>query len=156
MPKMMQLAQFDPACGRNKRGKVPVATEDELLEFCNSVRQAGGAEVLEALLPSTPGVPSECLIARGLNFDCTVGNTVYGMAWNGTGLRDGFFIPGTDSCFWVMTVHYGNSEDSMAKAQEVANALGLTQFANEIALPEHIGNAAEAFDQRVAFTEYLS
>lgn len=45
---------------------------DELLAFCNRVRAAGGAKQLDALLPGDRGNPDSCLIARNLNFACSV------------------------------------------------------------------------------------
>lgn len=48
------------------------ASLDEVLEFANTMRRAGGANVLEALLPSEPGNSQECLIANALNFGCKI------------------------------------------------------------------------------------
>jgi hypothetical protein len=44
----------------------------ELLEFCNAVRNAGGAEEIDHLEPGDLGRPNTCLIARNLNFHCAV------------------------------------------------------------------------------------
>jgi hypothetical protein len=48
------------------------ASFDEVLNFCNAVREAGGANPLDALLPAVPSDSTSCLIARNLNFSCTV------------------------------------------------------------------------------------
>lgn len=47
-------------------------SEQETLEFCNKVREAGGGVILDDLLPGIPSVSQECLIAQNLNFDCEV------------------------------------------------------------------------------------
>jgi len=48
------------------------ATMDELLEFANAVREAGGGNPIDALMPAIPEDPTSCLIARNLNFNCVV------------------------------------------------------------------------------------
>lgn len=45
---------------------------DKLLAVCNEVRDAGGGDAIEALLPAVPGNDKTCLIARNLNFNCSV------------------------------------------------------------------------------------
>lgn len=50
----------------------PRATLDELLEFCQAVRKAGGGNPLDALMPAVPQDQSQCLIAKNLNFNCEV------------------------------------------------------------------------------------
>lgn len=52
--------------------EVEPASIEKVLEFCNAVREAGGANPLDALLPSVPAESDSCLIARNLNFSCTV------------------------------------------------------------------------------------
>lgn len=49
------------------------ASLEELKDFCNKVREAGGAELLDELLPALPTDATACLIAKALNFDSTVG-----------------------------------------------------------------------------------
>lgn len=46
--------------------------ESEVLDFCNKVREIGGADILDSLLPGTPGQKNTCLIARNLNFNCRI------------------------------------------------------------------------------------
>lgn len=48
------------------------ASLETVLEFCNDVRDAGGANPLDALLPAVPQDSKKCLIARNLNFSCSV------------------------------------------------------------------------------------
>jgi hypothetical protein len=40
------------------------ATLQETLDFANKVREAGGADALDALMPSSPQEPGACLIAK--------------------------------------------------------------------------------------------
>ncbi len=48
------------------------ATLEELKDFANKVREAGGGNPLDALMPAVPQNATQCLIARNLNFNCTV------------------------------------------------------------------------------------
>lgn len=48
------------------------ATLEELKEFANAVREAGGGNPIDALMPAVPEDSSQCLIARNLNFNCVV------------------------------------------------------------------------------------
>jgi hypothetical protein len=66
---------------RHERQDVPVATEEELLDFANRWRAAGSAEALPALVPSDPVNTESCLIANALNFDCAVDAAGYGDLW---------------------------------------------------------------------------
>lgn len=105
------------------------ATFEELLDFCNKVREAGGGNPLDALMPAVPQVSDRCLVAKNLNFNCEV------QVW----------------AQWVMV-----SDEATAK--RIAEALGLklteqtvkvgtiyrTEFGVE--LPEAIGEVAQAFD----------
>jgi hypothetical protein len=58
---------FDPATVKG------MASLDELRDFCNRVRQAGGAKEIDDLMPAVPGQTEACLIAKALNFSCQVG-----------------------------------------------------------------------------------
>src|SRR4051812_34694482 len=58
--------------GSENPRRIPFASKDELLAYANRIREAGGANALDALLPSTPQQNSACLIARALNFGCKV------------------------------------------------------------------------------------
>lgn len=134
------------------------ATEQELLDFANKIREAGGADVLEALMPSKPGDAEACLIANALNFGCSV-RPVRGHLPT---YEDG-------SSPWVMEI--GGDED---KLRELGEALDLpivtitrsrfnySTYLDEyydvdvLALPKHIGNAAEAFDSGLGWTREYS
>lgn len=48
------------------------ASIEEVLEFANNVRKAGGGQLIDGLFPSIPQEPTYCLIANALNFDCEV------------------------------------------------------------------------------------
>lgn len=139
--------------------RLEVATEEELLAFANSIRQAGGANVLEALLPSTPSDSSECLIANALNFGCQVGTA------------SGFGVVKHDSAEarfpsraerWIMQLPENLTDEQRVALDGVEGVVlhEVTVFPNEphykehfyyLALPESIGNAAAAFDAEVAF-----
>lgn len=147
---------------RDINGK-PVATEEELLEFVNKGRAAGGANILEALLPSTPSDRNNCLIANALNFNCEVDVIKY---------HDDI-----GETTWAMILPPNIGEDrakSIAEALECELSvvrsvyevgLGYTDTPCEfdypnaevrIILPRHIGNAAAAFDAEEAFQEYVN
>lgn len=116
-----------------------VATEAELLRFANVIRQAGGAEVLEALLPSQPAVANQCLIANALNFSCEVDRGPLYPAWH-------------------MAFPDNMDEDRIREIAKAAHCRVRRPEPEEklvIQLPEHIGNTAWAFDERLAFTEYI-
>ena len=115
------------------------ATEQEVLDFANKVREAGGGEVIDELLPAYAGAPNQCLIAKALNFDCSV---------YPTGNIDGVYPTGNiddpATSFWIMDV------DSEV-ADKIADATGCEVHYrgddySSLKLPELIGNAAHAFD----------
>lgn len=125
----------------------PVATEDELLGFANAVRQAGGGQALPHLVNSTPGAAKACLIAKAVNFESAV--------QPGRG-RKKTFADGSKR--WVM-------ETSEEVAVKINEYLGLEVEKGEnydfetvwrLYLPIHIGNAAQAFDEKLAFQKYDS
>lgn len=127
-----------------KKVVVEYATEDEVLEFANKVRQAGGANILKALLPSEPNVPSQCLIANALNFSCHVSTGAASL-----GLPSGSFQ-------WYMELPENIGSE---KAKAIADYVGCElktidrgKLVFRILLPEHIGNAAHAFDKGVGWT----
>lgn len=133
-----------------------MATEADTLEFCNRVRDAGGANALKALLPSEPQNSLTCLIAGGLNFHCAV--SPY------ESVRNSFFHADTltelgyphksnvgpdECCVWVMKVR------SRALADKIGSVLGLPvedsrygtgEFPAIVVLPYKIGMVAETFD----------
>lgn len=126
----------------------PVATEQELLDFCNRVREAGGTTILDELLPSRPGNAGECLIANALNFGCKV--------WPDEILEDNLKA-GVVRWKWFMYLP-GNlsAEQRRAIAEAVGNELvPAGQSGDEkVELPTEIGNAAHAFDKGAAFRDF--
>lgn len=112
--------------------KIPYATEEEVLDFCNKVREAGGGESLSALLPGRIGSGSACLIAKSLNFDCEV--------WPHELKQNGEFE------YWYM--HFRRSQKDAGVVNRLAEALDLeiTYAGKAVKLPRLIGNAAHAFD----------
>lgn len=137
-----------------------VATEEELLAFANSIRQAGGAGVLDALLPSVQGNQHKCLIANALNFGCEVVP-----AWDALDITmdEGKFKSGASK--WIMRL-----PDNLTQAQRdglnKVKGVNLRHFHEDslypsvndedfyyLTLPEPIGNAADAFDEGAAFQE---
>lgn len=128
-------------------------TEEELLAIANKIREAGGAEVLEAFMPSRPSDPSHCLIANALNFGCQVAsypNYRLDEHYNTIpiDIPDGF---GT----WGM--HLPTREI----AQMVADTMGWHYDPDHapytVRLPERVGNTAAAFDSGQGWTaKYVS
>lgn len=55
-----------------KKVEVKRASLKKLLKFANEIREAGGGNPIDALIPAVPVNAEECLIARNLNFNCTV------------------------------------------------------------------------------------
>lgn len=153
-------------------GGKKVATEKELLDFANAIRKAGGANVIEALLPSEKGNSEACLIANALNFSCTVGGGLSVDRYNNQ------FPPLADGGWpWFMTFPDNMGVDRIREiAKQVPGARfawgwdtgrgeydmmsGLFSYPNArrvpaLRLPVHIGNAAEAFDEGKAFQNYV-
>lgn len=138
-----------------------VATERELLNFANKIRKAGGADILDSLLPSIREDSMSCLVATAVNFQSEVipwmpakePHRVLNKYW-----RDG-------SEKWLMIPQRGNQDDCNKLARELAKKLKLrllrqslggkpVEYAYGVLLPKHISNAAQAFDYQVAFQQY--
>ncbi len=98
------------------------ASFEEVLDFCNRVREAGGGDPIDALMPAIPRNSNACLLARNLNFDCSVRHL------------------GNEN--WVM---YVNDPDV---AVNIANALelSLSWSGRGVRLPKKIGLVARDFD----------
>lgn len=77
------------------------ASFEELFEFANAVRAAGGGNPIDALMPAVPEVSTQCLIAKNLNFNCVVQG---------------------DSDGWFMAV------DDVEIRDRIADALGLEKL----------------------------
>lgn len=126
------------------------ASNEELLKFANAVREAGGANPLEALMPAVPQESEQCLIALNLNFDCKVEGTSdqaeelgleeFGEAFEDTSSSNG----------WSMYIG-GPRAKKIARA--IRKKLGLKFVEREesteieIPLPPEIGQAAADFDR---------
>lgn len=116
----------------------PRATLEETHAFANAVREAGGGNPLDALMPAVPEDSTQCLIAKNLNFNCAVQPSGK-----------------TSDNFWVMVVYDKEVRD------RIASALGLRKINDPIALqqedvevpvygvrlPQEIANVAMAFDE---------
>ncbi len=132
------------------------ATLEELFEFANGVREAGGGNPLDALLPAIPQDPNECLIALNMNFSCTV------MGPPEEAYSEGKHYPeaGYDEhdSIWTMEV---DDKEIAAKIEKFIG-LGFVKInkdaredewteiidpVNFIVLPARIGAVAQAFDE---------
>lgn len=110
--------------------RIRFAGKDEVLAYANRIREAGGANALDALLPSDPNQSSSCLIARALNFSCQVYP------------EGSLYIDG--SRHWVMELPDAETTRRVAKAMK-ARVVRLDGRL-VMRLPKRIGNAAAAFD----------
>lgn len=132
------------------------ATLDELLDFANKVREAGGGNPIDALMPAVPEDSHQCLIARNLNFNCQVG---------GEGPAD------RDDDSWWMTLDSPETRDKIAEALGLESAdwdltsweypSDVNQDAIEVhtrkygvLLPERIAEVAIEFDRWYEALEY--
>lgn len=114
------------------------ATEAEVMAFANSIRQAGGASILYKLPLAIPHSSRSCLIAKALNFNCSVGRvegnsenkSIWGMTFDGS-------VP---------------PENLFAIADRVNTKLVRDQGKTYIVLPQHIKNSAIAFDYGIGWT----
>lgn len=124
------------------------ATIGELREFCNIVRKAGGANVLDALLPAIPQDSSSCLIARNLNFSCQVepcGETIANLI--PAKIKKKFNLYRHNP--WMMVLHDEDLAERIASAIGscvVEISLSTNNTTYNIPLPYKISNCAEAFD----------
>jgi hypothetical protein len=126
------------------------ATLEELLEFANKVRAAGGGKPLQALMPSVPQDPETCLIARNLNFECSVDDS--GSHYFSPQQKENAGYEWTSSKDVAWTMHVANGET----AEKIGESLSLdyiTDYDEDhgwedgfILLPARIGAVAQAFD----------
>lgn len=131
------------------------ATFEELLEFANEVRRAGGGNPIDALMPAVPADATRCLIAKNLNFNCNViGADSYS----------------DDNLAWAMVVEDSDVRDRIAEALnlpvvrahgdfehygEEGQYLRTTYVTEGIQLPERIGQVAHDFDEAQRIIERL-
>lgn len=130
---------------RKYNGKpIPYCTEEELLEFANKIRNAGGANIIEAFMPSVVGEPESCLIANALNFSCSV-NPVHP------------HLPNGEFPAWHMMFPYRTTCDEVELIAETVGCKCPPGYwggviDDTIILPREIGNAAQAFDEGIGWT----
>jgi hypothetical protein len=107
----------------------PRATLEETLAFANAVREAGGGNPLDALMPAVPEDASQCLIAKNLNFNCQVDT------WGGD---------------WVMHLKDEALRDRIAEklGLSIDNIVETEHYQADymVVLPPEIGKVAEDFD----------
>lgn len=115
------------------------ATVEELLTFANLVREAGGGNPIDAVMPAVPSDPHQCLVAKNLNFNCIV---------MGSEEEEGA---------WVMAVPDRDLAERVSAAIDMPIETGRwwtrdergyreVLFENAVRLPDRIGNLAGAFD----------
>ena len=126
----------------------PAASVEEVLDFCNKVRKAGGAKPLNALLPGVPSDPDACLIAQNLNFECMVMGPNTGATRED---RRKVKAAGGKEKIWCMFIRDEKVRDKIAAALDLV-AVNFDEgdgfeppFA--VILPQKIGNVAENFDK---------
>lgn len=126
------------------------ASFEELLEFANAVREAGGGNPLDALMPAVPEDQTQCLIAKNLNFNCVV-NGIGGYHKN---LDTGELV---GSGFWGMWVESEEVRDNIAAALDLPRVNSQAEYDDPddgrtvfysyaVVLPEEIGQVASDFD----------
>lgn len=116
------------------------ATLEEVLEFANAVREAGGGNPIDALMPAVPGDADQCLIAKNLNFNCQVaGGPVQGI--------------------WYMYISDHDIATRIAEKLELEldSAHRYRGYDNKsrIELPVRIGNVARDFDKTEDVLDHL-
>jgi hypothetical protein len=102
------------------------ASIQEVIDFANKVRKAGGGNIIDDLIPSEPESSNSCLIANALNFHSEIEADSNGV--------------------WQMTIH--DIETGKAISEEVGLDIIIDEEYNLaiIDLPENIGFVAKAFD----------
>lgn len=135
---------------------LPAASNEELIEFCNKVREAGGGKPLDALLPGIPMDSKACLIANNLNFHCQVG----GCVGDGVTPADQNLISKVASEEgWFMSVTDRTTRDKIAAALDLKTCDSIEEEYDwdkqktvrtewfSVLLPKKIGNVAHNFDE---------
>lgn len=134
---------------------LPVATKEELLEFANKVREAGEGTFIDALMPSYAHMTDSCLIANALNFECKVDSYWKTESEESTCERNWYMFLGDrkDLALKIAEVIGSTASETDPDPLREPNRYPESRGWN-VKLPQHIGNAAAAFDARLAFTEY--
>lgn len=125
---------------REKFGDADVASFDETLEFCNKVRKAGGGDLLSALMPGIPEDDKHCLIAKNLNFDCTVTCMTFEESGWGWGMA-------TDSKEEMVKISKELDLSLELPVGETYTSKVTPPLQEWIVLPHEIGLVAEFFDR---------
>ncbi len=126
------------------------ADELETIEFANAVRAAGGGEIISALMPSSPGDASSCLIANALNFNCKIRPLQALDFLVGARLRES--VGGRISEFKAFSGIWSMAVTDHAVAVAIGAELNLPVYVPElnrpaeIALPACFGEVASRFD----------
>jgi hypothetical protein len=116
-----------PTFTDHKGHVIEYADEAEVLDYCNRVREVGGADRIEALVPGHRSAAGSCMIARSLNFHCSV-------------------VPlGGKHTRWYIQWH----------GSDVRQKLDAAGLLDEGFLPQRIGMAAYAFDEGEGWTASL-
>lgn len=124
------------------------ASMKELHAFANRVREAGGGNPIDALMPAVPKDSTQCLIAKNLNFNCVVA---------GWGINAQDEAKGIE---WSMTVEDESTAQKIADAidSEVREVWSVDEWdafrdsdfdepaGYAIPLPAEIGQIAADFD----------
>lgn len=129
------------------------ASVQEVIEFANTVREAGGGNIISELMPSDPNEPDSCLIANALNFNCSIrpDEDVVEVEdlWS---YENEYEEGGADLLYhseWCMFVE--NEE----LAQKISNAIGTKYVVAPViesygvVLPDEIAYVAIAFDSMI-------
>lgn len=125
------------------------ASLEEVKDFANKVRAAGGGNPIDALMPAVPENPHACLIAKNLNFNCEVTGGTF--EWV---TPEGERLTLND---WIMVVGNKRTRDKIAEGLELSTAnrtrlsyrpsgerFHTTEYA--VVLPPEIGQVAHDFD----------
>lgn len=143
---------------------IELASVEELKDYCNKVREAGGGNPLDALLPAIPQEANECLIALNLNFSCEVDGVpkheagfYYGSLtgleiWNEYSEQLGY--PELADSVWHMQLYDENIAKKIATNLELPIVEPKDDNAGpwRILLPARIGLIAQSFDEWLNLT----
>lgn len=130
-----------------------IPNNEELLEFCNKVREVAGGSIIPALLPSIRSEKNSCLVANALNFDCSVYGHIPVDAADLITYENGDIA-------WVMV------SDDLLALTKISYTLRLKPVVTKdfhpsgtiikvgLVLPQWVANAAKAFDNGTHFNEF--
>lgn len=136
------------------------ASLEQVREFCNTVRKAGAANPLDALLEAVPQESNACLIAKNLNFSCQVGGPTSHLDDYSYEVRKrlGFTPPERFAAeeVWAMIVEDQVLADKISEAIQSEYKTINTRYGNkyEILLPYKLGLVAAAYDR--VYDEFMS